>query len=990
MFPIYFRMKFILTIVFFSSIYDVFAQVKVPFLPRSPIQSPAIKNYKLKGDFFIIGNTNLTLENYDDNLMNDNKLVFVDVDDDPETFNSSSATLDFSIQDPKYFGCNSIVFAGLYWVGRGDPQTSFNVTNDGITKSFDKREIKIKADTESEYTTLRAKDTDIRFPIGLNDQNDLGIFVGFVDVTELIKKSHDGTFTVADIALIEGTNYHIGGWSIVVVYQNPLMPFRDITVFDGYAYVRGDYPEEFNIPVSGFKTIDQGDVNVKIGVMAGEGDVAASGDFFSIKKGGSVDEYINLFHSQNSPNNFFNSSINTGGNKRFPDIKNNTGLDLSVFEIPNSNNEIIQNGQNKIEFKYGTTWDALVIYNLTVAIEAQKPEVEPFQKHTSLNGLPITNTNLIEPGDELSFTVEIRNRGDLDLIENTLEIPLPNGVEFISANVNYFFDGTIHSQPELKTDQNGNSYLYWKIGDLPKTENKEEILASMTYSIKVSNDCFILINECNLEFQIDGTVSGLIKQNQKPYPSTSFVFEYKDIDDGLCSKEPVYKSIPFKIDPKNIVSENCGFQGDEIPVCFSNETNEISWEIARQYFSGTTRFFSEIPINQTVIEYGNETERDFPQIEDLYFYAIFNMANPNCYKKFKWKDYSIKASVEILKDCNFGDIKSEVIIKTNTLSPQATIFWGDDLTSGDTSRFLDPGNYKVKVISNYCENEISFEVPEKEKFEMRINKEESLLINFCNDDNSGLIVIEIDGKIPFSFLKLDGDLVNGGKDERILEDIGEGKYEFNKLESGNYKFTLVTENGCEKIIYQEIQQTQANYIDVSFDFTSISFENSGHFIANSEITFQISGNLNEVRYFEWEFGDGNSVSDKLSPVHIYNKNGEFMVILNLVDNNGCKHVISKKIILEGSFLRVPNAFNPNFDGNNKYFFPIFNQVDTIKFWIFNSWGELIYFSENLSDKGWDGTKNGKTVPLGTYVYKVIYSSQGSIPAVEIGNFLLLK
>jgi hypothetical protein len=42
---------------------------------------------------------------------------------------------------------------------------------------------------------------------------------------------------------------------------------------------------------------------------------------------------------------FFNSSIQTGGNTRNPNLLNNTGLDIGVFNIPNSGNSVITNNQ---------------------------------------------------------------------------------------------------------------------------------------------------------------------------------------------------------------------------------------------------------------------------------------------------------------------------------------------------------------------------------------------------------------------------------------------------------------------------------------------------------------------------------------------------------------------------------------------------------------------------------------------------------------------
>lgn len=51
--------------------------------------------------------------------MNDGMMVFVDVDSDPSTFNSSSAFLEFSKENGANSSCTKVLFAGLYWSGRG-------------------------------------------------------------------------------------------------------------------------------------------------------------------------------------------------------------------------------------------------------------------------------------------------------------------------------------------------------------------------------------------------------------------------------------------------------------------------------------------------------------------------------------------------------------------------------------------------------------------------------------------------------------------------------------------------------------------------------------------------------------------------------------------------------------------------------------------------------------------------------------------------------
>jgi gliding motility-associated-like protein len=986
----FFRIGLIIWLLFYH--FAIQAQVKVPFLPRQSMYAPGAKNFKLRGDFRIIGNTNLTLENYADNLMNDNKLIYVDVDNDPQTLNSSSAWLEYSTGNEDYLGCNAIIFAGLYWIGRGSPNPTFTVNKNNVTKTFDKREIKLKAEAAPGYTTFRAEESDIRFPVGLDDANDLGIFVGFVDITEYIKTWSSGNMYVADIALLEGTNYHIGGWSMVVVYQNPLMPYRDITIFDGYAYVRGNVPAEFNIPLEGIRTVDEGPVKVKIGLMAGEGDVAADGDYFEIEKKVNSGEYVKLKHSGNEENNFFNSSINVGGFLRNPKLKNNTGIDLSVIEILNPDNEVIGNSQERLNFRYGTTWDALVIYNLTVAVESDEPEIEAFHK---LVNYPANNLELVKevkPGDRLEFKVEIKNKGGIELRNNTLKIPLPAATDFVEANVVFNITAPGQNQPTLITEANGEKYIYWEIGDLPAQTDLDRILAEMTYTIQITGDCLILLNDCHLLFDIDGIMEGQNSQSERSYPPTTFVKSYKEEDTGLCIKEPVFGSHFFNILPNEYIYQNCAFDNENltINVCFLNESGGVSGDVPMSYFPEGTRYFNEYPITPNTIEYNAAGNRDYPNTEGVFYYAVYDLDNPDCYKKFKFKNDDLDAEVAISEECESSDGKREVkVIPTEGMPPYLFYWQGEPSPSLDTRR-LEPGVYSIMVSSPFCEREIIFEVPEFDKPELKLISEESIISEICQGSKDGLIVVEVFSNLVISELNLTGILLDGSGLNISINSPESGKIEFPLLPAGLYSVSLITENGCETEIQVEITESSVLPIFPEFTMTSTYFLESGKYTANTAIEFEIifPSDLTDSE-IEWNFGDGNT-SNLVNPIHQYSKNGTFQVSLNIKNPIWCIVVSIKEIIIQGGGIRMPNAFTPNGDGLNDYYFPVFNQLESLQFWVYNLWGELLYFSESIDDKGWDGRVRGEKSPLGSYVYKVVYRLDDNNSKSITGSFLLLN
>ena len=69
----------------------------------------------------------------------------------------------------------------------------------------------------------------------------------------------------------------------------------------------------------------------------------------------------------------------------------------------------------------------------------------------------------------------------------------------------------------------------------------------------------------------------------------------------------------------------------------------------------------------------------------------------------------------------------------------------------------------------------------------------------------------------------------------------------------------------------------------------------------------------------------------------------------------------------GDQIFVPNAFTPNGDGRNDIVYVHSANIKSLKFYIYDQWGELLYTSLNQAN-GWDGTYKGNKEPVGVYVY----------------------
>jgi gliding motility-associated-like protein len=187
---------------------------------------------------------------------------------------------------------------------------------------------------------------------------------------------------------------------------------------------------------------------------------------------------------------------------------------------------------------------------------------------------------------------------------------------------------------------------------------------------------------------------------------------------------------------------------------------------------------------------------------------------------------------------------------------------------------------------------------------------------------------------------------------------------------GNYSVTLLvtTGNGCTQTV------TMSNYIDVFINpvagFTSSPQPTT---ILTAEIFFTDTSS-NAVSW-SWNFGDLNaSSSSSQNPSFIYPDPICYLVTQAVTSADGCVDTATAEICIDPDVaIYVPNAFSPNDDAMNEFFNPVCIGIDPEKFqmWIFDRWGNLIFYTEDLNE-GWNGKVQGGSdiCQIDTYVWKV--------------------
>lgn len=137
----------------------------------------------------------------------------------------------------------------------------------------------------------------------------------------------------------------------------------------------------------------------------------------------------------------------------------------------------------------------------------------------------------------------------------------------------------------------------------------------------------------------------------------------------------------------------------------------------------------------------------------------------------------------------------------------------------------------------------------------------------------------------------------------------------------------------------------------------------------NEPYFDITDNSAGAIGWYWDFGDGNSSND-VNPTHTYADTGWYNIMQIVTNNFGCSDTAYQAVQVTGEFAwYAPNAFTPDGDGKNDFFFGQGYGFTDMHLMIFDRWGELIYETTDPNE-GWDGTYEGMPVQVDVYVWKV--------------------
>jgi gliding motility-associated-like protein len=258
---------------------------------------------------------------------------------------------------------------------------------------------------------------------------------------------------------------------------------------------------------------------------------------------------------------------------------------------------------------------------------------------------------------------------------------------------------------------------------------------------------------------------------------------------------------------------------------------------------------------------------------------------------------------------------------------------------------LDVGSYSVSV-SDSLQCQVSLEniqvsQPGAPGVSIGIENEEQ-----CYGFEEGKITaVGIGGTPPYSYKWSNG---TWSDNSQIID----------SLVSGTYHLLLTDLNDC---------LIADSNITIS-DYAAIIIQDSIYYYgARAGIELTVLGGTPAYEY-EWEDADQVSISNDSKIDNLIN--GTYTVRVS--DFYGC--AVSADYLIEIPFI-VPTLISPNADGyNDTWQIPSIESYDDIHIEIYNRWGNLVFTFDGSGESygqvsnQFDGTYNGKDLPIGSYVY----------------------
>ncbi|MGK5500427.1 DUF3344 domain-containing protein [Streptomyces sp. URMC 125] len=259
----------------------------------------------------------------------DYEMTYVDVDDDPNTYNSSRAEL-------RLPAGARVTYARLYWGGN---------LRVGEQKPPEDNGRVLLAEEGGQYKEVLADTV-----VGHRRTDVMDGYTASADVTRIVAGSGSGTYTVGQLNVAKGHSPAgaWGGWTLVAAYAHPNEPLRHVVFMDGYEPLHSAR-RAVDVTVRGLPVAPGAAGSA--GVVAYDGDRGRSGEAMTVRAGTSPAYRVR--DAANPADGLFNSTITDRGRHvagRRPSYPNTLGYDSDVHGVTPA----FARGGDSVTFRFTT------------------------------------------------------------------------------------------------------------------------------------------------------------------------------------------------------------------------------------------------------------------------------------------------------------------------------------------------------------------------------------------------------------------------------------------------------------------------------------------------------------------------------------------------------------------------------------------------------------------------------------------------------------
>ncbi|PKO97614.1 MAG: hypothetical protein CVU14_10395 [Bacteroidetes bacterium HGW-Bacteroidetes-9] len=207
--------------------------------------------------------------------------------------------------------------------------------------------------------------------------------------------------------------------------------------------------------------------------------------------------------------------------------------------------------------------------------------------------------------------------------------------------------------------------------------------------------------------------------------------------------------------------------------------------------------------------------------------------------------------------------------------------------------------------------------------------------------------------------------------------------EFTVAGKYNVQLTVTNPGGCIN------QKTKNAVVDAwPLPLAGFNANPESSSMKNPVIAFT-STSIGDNLTYEWNAGDGTTYNIP-EFTHTYADSGYYRVELLVTNAYGCTDRFENQVFISPKYaIHIPGAFTPNGDGLNDVFQVHGNGVKEYSIWIYDRWGALVFFSNNI-DQSWDGKIGGVPANRGIYVYHTYFKDENDEVSEKTGSINLLN